>query len=456
MTQGVCLIVERSRDWQLIVGSDHAQLPSDAPIEELVNRLQAMIRSAGLKRIDAILAPASTSCFFATIRVDAGISASDRAALLYELEDHLPIDAESMVADFVALPPQPGGDQAFAAVAVAFERLRQIADALEAAGIPVRSIVPATVLAARALCRGSKPAETIDYLLVDESKCDVVTIRGETIVDWKHLDLSANRLQRFRLLRNADPDRTVVVGADAAQQAMVEAVLGACEFAEDPLQRHLLRGAERALASHSKQWLDLRRDQLGPSDPLRPIQPQLRRAAVAATACLLAVIAGGWWRTRRIESRIADVQSQQTQLFQAAFPGTPVPGALLRRIRSEHARVLGSRGASADVDVPQSAPDVLRELLASLPEDLRLRITSLDIADGEVQLDVQVRSPVDAGRLATSLAAAGFDVKPPVTTQQDTGTFRSVLEASWGRSRAGQPTPGAASAGVSSRPGSAR
>jgi type II secretory pathway component PulL len=189
------------------------------------------------------------------------------------------------------------------------------------------------------------------------------------------------------------------------------------------------------MANQSQRWFDLRRDQLGPADPLRPIQTQLRLVTLAAAACLLAVVVGGWWRTQRIEKEITSVRSQQRQLFQEAFPDAKVPGALLRRVRSEHVRVMGSRGASSQVDVPQSATEVLRELLAALPENVQFRITSVDILNGQVDLDLQVRSPVDAGELATSLSSAGFEVKPPVTTQKDAKTFDSLLEAQWsGRS----------------------
>jgi hypothetical protein len=150
------------------------------------------------------------------------------------------------------------------------------------------------------------------------------------------------------------------------------------------------------------------------------------------------MVLGGWWRKERIETQIAEVRWQQRELFQEAFPSTKVPAALIRRVRSEHTRVMSSRGASSLVDVPQSAPEVLRELLAAFPQEVRFRIKSIKIRNGRVDLDMQVRSPVDAGVLATSLSAVGFDVEPPVTTQKDAQTFDSVLEARWLGRRAGR------------------
>ncbi len=94
-------------------------------------------------------------------------------------------------------------------------------------------------------------------------------------------------------------------------------------------------------------------------------------------------------------------------------------------------KVLGSRGETAEVAIPVSAPHVLRKLIAALPADVRFRFKSIRVLDGRVDLELQVRSPVDAGTLATALAAAGFEVDPPGTTQQDSNTFDSTVEARW-------------------------
>ena len=430
-----CLVVERSDDWLIVVGSQTDCLGLGVPPDELVSGVKRMIKQAGLKNPSCVLAPASTSCFFSTLDAGEEIDIRDRAALTYELEDHLPIDAESIVADFVVIPSssseQSQRGKSVASVAIETDRWRQVAESFESAGIPVRSIVPAGVLASRSICRDLNLAELVELLLIDGPQCDVITVQSETIIAWKHANLDPGVLRRHRLLDRVGSDRVIVIGADETQQSMIQDVYGEIEVAPDSIQSHLTRGAELFLSNQSQRWFDLRRDQLGPSDPLRPIQTQLRLATLAATLCLAALVVGGWWRTHRIENEIANIHSQQQQLFQEAFPGTKVPAALLRRVRSEHARVLGSRGASSQVDVPHSAPDILRELLAALPENIRFRFKSIRILNGQVDIDLQVRSPVDAGALATSLSSAGFVVKPPVTTQKDAKTFDSVLEAEW-------------------------
>ena len=435
MSLQACIVIERSDEWLIVVGTKTEHLALDVSHNELVACVTLMTKLAGLKNPNCVLAPASTSCFFAALDVGAEIDVRDRAALVFELEDHLPIDAESMVADFVVVPSS-SESKTVASVAIEVGKWREIADAFESAGIPVSSIVPAAVLAARSICHNFDFTDTVQLLLVADSDCDLIKVKNETIVDWKHTCIDANRLRRHQLLDAGGSDHVVSVGADAAQESMIRSVYEAIELARESSESHIIRGAELFSAKASQRWFDLRRDQLGPSDPLRPIQTHLRLVTLAAAACLLAVVIGGWWRTQRIETEIENVRSRQQELFKTAFPDKRVPAALLRRVRSEYARVMGSRGATSQVDVPKSAPKILRTLLTALPDDVRFRIKSLKVLNGQVDLDLQVRVPTDAGKLAMSLESSGFNVKPPVTTQKDAKTFDSVLEATWiGRDR---------------------
>ncbi len=435
MSLQACIVIERSDEWLIVVGKKTEHLALDVSNNELVACVTLMTKHAGLKNPNCVLAPASTSCFFAALDLGAEIDVRDRAALVFELEDHLPIDAESMVADFV-LVPSSSENKTVASVAIEVGRWREIADAFESAGIPVASIVPAAVLAARSICRNLDFTDTVQLLLVAGSDCDLIKVKNEMIVDWKHTRVDANLLRRHQLFDAGGSDQVVAVGADEAQVSMIRSVYEAIEVAPESSESHIIRGAELLFTKASPRWFDLRRDQLGPSDPLRPIQTQLRLVALAAAACLLAVLIGGWWRTQRIETEIENVRGRQQELFKTAFPDTKVPAALLRRVRSEYARVMGSRGATSQVDVPKSAPKILCALLTALPDDVRFRIKSVKVLNGQVDLDLQVRVPTDAGKLAMSLESSGFNVKPPVTTQKDAKTFDSVLEATWiGRDR---------------------
>lgn len=430
MSLTACLIMEQPEGWLVAAGNETESLSPDVSTSELVSCAQLVSKLAGVKNPKCVLAPSSNSCFFAALRVGSDIDVRDRTALVFELEDHLPIDAESMVADFAVLPTADV-DKTVAAVAIETARWREIADAFESAGIPVSAIVPSAVLATRSVCKNFRFTDAFDLLLVRQSQCDLLKVRSETIIGWKHTQLEATQLRRNKLLDADGFNRVVVVGADESQASVIQQQYGEVQDISGTVESHVADGAEMLFAKDSQRWFNLRRDQLGPSDPLRPIQSHLRLVTIATLACLLAVIAGGWWRTQRIENEIAEVRNRQSELFAEAFPNTRIPGALLRRVRSEHARVVGSRGVSSQIDLPQSAPEILRTLLKAFPSDVRFRIERLQILNGTVDIDFQVRVPTDAGKLAIALESAGFDVKPPVTTQKDAKTFDSLLEAIW-------------------------
>ena len=450
-----CLIVERPNDWLIVVGGETEHRASDVSSDELVTCVNLMVKLAGLKAPNCLIAPAANSCFFATIQGGEELDVRDRRALTYELESHIPLDAEAMVADFVVAvtPTKQTKDadklapavetaegergKSVSAVAVEFSRWRELAEALENSGIPVRSIAPSATLATRALLEELHLSGPAELLLVDCGQCDAVKVEGDSITAWKHLAMDDATIRRHRLLDSGEIAQGVVVGADPSQLAQLrEAYMDVDVRAIDrPLESLWIDGAQLALTKQSPRWFDLRRDQLGPSAPLRPILPQLRLVTAAAILFVLAIGIGGWWRVRRIEQAIDQINFDQRAAFEEAFPGSQVPAALVRRVRSEHSKVLGSRGATAEINVPQSATEVLRELLSALPESVRFRISRLKILNGRVQLELQVRTAVDAGALATALKSHGFEVEPPVTTRKDARTFDSVLEASWpGRS----------------------
>ncbi len=424
-----CLLIETADQWRLVVGDQTEQLSIDVPPEELPVCAKLMIGLADRHHQTVILAPASTSCFFCLLQPADVVDIRDRQALLYELENHLPIDAESTVADFVPLPA--ADDQTtVSAAAIDLKRWKGIVDAFESADLPVRSIVPAAVLAARALCRRIDFGATAELYLVDDDCVDVIAVRSETILGWKYLPLQPTAIRRHKVLDPTPIDLAIVAGLDPNDHESV-ASPEHVTFMPDDRDELIIQGAELLLESSSSRWFELRRDALTAGDPLRAIGRQLRWVAVAAAACLLAISVGGWWRTQRIETEIANLQSQQAELFRKAFPESRVPRAVVRRVRSEHSKVLASRGQNSDIEIPHSATHALRRLLGALPVGLRYRITRIEIRDGQVDLQLQVRSALDAGKIATSISGAGFQVAPPGTRQVDQGTFESNLQAIW-------------------------
>ena len=108
---------------------------------------------------------------------------------------------------------------------------------------------------------------------------------------------------------------------------------------------------------------------------------------------------------------------------------------------------MGSRNATKQIEAPNSATEVMHVLLASLPKDIRVRINSIDIRNGDLDLTFQVQHFVEAGLVAEALAQGGFDVSQPATAQKDAKTFESTIQARWRQNpsaNANQASEGAA------------
>lgn len=218
-------------------------------------------------------------------------------------------------------------------------------------------------------------------------------------------------------------------GGDEMQQQVARDVFS--EVADVEISSEELIASCHSYLRQGDNHFDLRRDALGHRDPLRQIRLPLRTAGVAIAVCFIAMIVGSWWRTDLVEQEISRIRQQQQREFEDAFPNARVPAALLRRVRSEHSKVLGSRGKTAAVEAPLEAPLILRQVLDSLPEKIRFQVQRIVIANGEVTMDLLVRNPVDSGTIAGALSEAGFDVEPPGTTQKDDRSYQSQLKAKW-------------------------
>ena len=439
-----CLILERQHDWFINIADEIHVVPKIASVEEIVATVSREINTAKLGSPKCIIAPASNSCFFTLMSLDPDVDIRDRPTLMYELENHIPLDAESMAADFVAIPdhcvtgervPQKSSQQAncISAVAVDVAPWKRLADALETEGILVSTITPSVGLAINSVASTDTQDTTTEIIFCDGDYSDIVTLTNGMILAWKHQKTDVATLTRHKLLDTPASARTMVVGCTPEQADMIRSVFGPIDIDPVPLEDHYARGAILSLAERTTHRFNLRRDHLAPDDPLRPIAKQVNWVACSAAICLLAMIVGSWWRSERIEEKIDNVLKTQSTAFQQSFPATKVPASLMRRVRSEHLRITGSRNASNEIDVPRPAAQIVRELLVLLPEDIRFRVGGIDIRNGDVEIDLQVRRPVDAGVIAEALSQGGFEVAPPVTTQKDSKTFDSILEANWPR-----------------------
>ncbi|MGI9468550.1 MAG: hypothetical protein ACR2OA_15640 [Rubripirellula sp.] len=432
------LIIEGEHEWRIHVADDFRTLPKASANVEIVATVKELLSKSQGVHSGCIIAPASDSCFFSRLNLPPEVDTRDRPSLIYELENHLPIDAESMAADFSVLPASAPEDPtasgpSISAVAVEVNDWKPLADMLESAAIPVTNIIPSAALAIASLHEKHSFSGISSTVLCHGDHADLITLADDRIYSWKYTKLEMASLARHRSLDLPESNPILVVDCTEAQDALIRDNLGSIQIEPDALVTHYLQGADTALSKPSSTHFNLRRDDLAVEDPLRPINRQLSWLAFAVAACLITMIFGSWWRTTKIENRITENLLAQSEAFKESFPGTRVPASLLRRVRSEHSRTMGSRNATKQIEAPNSATEVMRLLLTSLPTDIRVRVSSIDIRNGDLDLTFQVQHFVEAGIVAEALSQGGFDVSQPATAQKDAKTFESTIQAKWRR-----------------------
>ncbi len=410
MSSSGILIVERHRGWSAYAANTssavcHIEVADPAQIAS------AVLKFAADKRLSTrrvVLAPATLSCFFAVVD-SAGVT--DRAQLRYALEAVLPIDAEQIVADS---PQLDTGKRAasLSAVAIEINRFASLVGALEARGAKVWAIVPLTLLAAEEAIRRKAiqlPSMSVWYR-DDESagQADIVQFdESQSLTVWRTCDAQPASVQR----------ELQQLGASRVESPDV----GVIELAR--------AGAASLIAGHTEPSFDLRRDELAVPEPLRRYRGAIT-ALVLAGATFVAVTSGVLaWHARNLRQVAADLVNQQTEVFRQAVPGQRPPAAILGRLRSEHAKLIGISQTGKVTTAPIAAIDVLGVIVASLPPDVPTAIKELRIENGSVIIQLQVSDQADAGRIAAAIQAAGFETQPPATTLGDDNRLTANIVA---------------------------
>jgi hypothetical protein len=327
------------------------------------------------------------------------------------------------------------------AVAIETDRHQAIVNALENADVEIVSIVPFSVLVARAALRRINSVAPFQLFLLSRDSAESLRVDEDGIYQWRRF-YDVDALRRHYTV-TADPNDTlpsVVVGQNRLP-FRPDGEIHRCDRSAEQLA---LQGAAVVLAGRWGRWPNFRIDQLAPADPLYAVAKPLRMLGVAATACFLIVACAAWYRSERIVEKSESIRGAQQSLFKAAFPGRRVPVMLLRTVRSEHQKTLGSRGRGDSIQLPMPATTVLGELFRGLEHarrvgGARFRLLDVDIVDGDCSLTVRSVDAIQIGGIAKSLETVGFQVSPPASEQIDPSkeepipTYQSTISAAWTR-----------------------
>lgn len=424
MSSRAFVIFMQDSGWRIGIGDGSSgdelielNVEPGAPLARVAEQVGRVLDEHGGRRHGAVLALPSQACLCALISLQ-GLPKKDLAqAMLYRLEEKLPLAAEDVVAQFVSL-----GDEALG-VCASRSSLSAVVEALGSAGIVVSAICPAALLALQHLCASSGACDACVWS--HEGNSELFLLREGKPFGWYQIGgeirAVALHLGLHRAPHGDHPQRltlcAVSVSPEFLEQAQqvrgltVREVRGASLLQQATSFACMLRGRkERA-------WIDLARGGAGLGKGIDRVQRPLRAAAVAAAAFLIILSAGmvvRGWHYRKIARQNLQMQHE---IFRKVFPAQEIPTDVTSRLASEERKLRALNGNGADAPPRASALIVLRDTLSHLPPKVRFRLSELRLADGEVSLTGEARSHADAEALAAALQAGGFAVTLPRTEQ---------------------------------------
>jgi hypothetical protein len=385
----------------------------------------------GYRGEPVLLGLPSSWCLAATIMVDGLERSGRRRAMAFRLEEHLPLSAEQMIADYIRL----SSDEALG-VCCEFSRIQPIVQGCEAAGVAIGPICPVALLAGAAVAGENQ----VDVVFLSASAqdqsaeaipdCDLIELQSDRPRRWWWLaDQPAAAQQRaLELAQAADrPIRLAAVGCDEPPLAGLKAsdAISEVHLEASSVEDVALTEAGRVLAGRSVPWVNLRREALAGATARVAMPGSMIAATIALLAFLISVSVVCIWRGQTYQAMARAADQRQSQLFKEALPDQPIPpaGSIKRRLISEQRRLddLGRGAASGDGgQVAVDALDQLRLILTHLPEDIRFRIVDLNIQPELIRVDGEARNHLEAERLAMALRdSAAYQVEPPNTEAID-------------------------------------
>ena len=353
-----------------------------------------------------------------------------RAAMLYRLEEQLPINAEALTANFM---PALGGRAL--GLSVETERVRATIDRLTKLGVEVAVVSPTALLVFWEVNRINR--EACDYVVVaQDSTVDIFrTVQGR-LVAWYGCSTEADEV-----LRSMEAD---LLGHPVENTPAVVRLLG--DLPKDTLER--LKGdpgisitqdaqalplhaaaqaAGRVLAGKGPSWLDFRRDALALPNAWKRVAMPL---GLAATLFLVfsAALAGVFMlRGMRYRDIVRDREERQSSIYGDLFPGQEMPPNVRSRLKSELSRLSGISGTGFEMPDRPSALNSLQQIVSNLPPQLRLRIVEVRIDPEGLFVEGQVQNHSDAEVISRALARTGLDIAPPRTENLSTGGVSFIL-----------------------------
>jgi type II secretion system protein L len=440
---GAFLLALEAETWRVArIGGDGVkvrQMPRD---EQSAAALKEALGEWGYDGRGVCLGLPSELVLAASILLEGLPRKRRRTAMLYRLEEQLPLEAERFTADFI---PCPGGRSL--GLAVETRRVREILDTLQDAGIEVAAICPTALLALQDAL-GSAGGEGYALVATPAGR-NVFRLAANGPAAWYTstngtTDL-VRHLQVDSLNRPIEVDAAslLVVGPWSDQETSALQESSALEVSSGPDDAIVAaaRSAKVLLDGRPAGWVDFRRDGLAAGNPWGRLGGLLRPAAVLGCVLLTVLTVSFLWRAGRFEAVAETHEQKQTVEFRKLYPTGAVPPNVKSRLQSERRRLAARSGTGMILPTQSSALDALRAVTTNLPRTMRLRIIEIRIEPTGVFMEGQTRSFSDAEAVSQAVQRGGFEVEPPRTEKLAAGgvSFSLFAKPAAAESQGDQP-----------------
>ncbi|QDU34571.1 hypothetical protein KS4_26410 [Poriferisphaera corsica] len=376
-----------------------------------------------------ILSLPSAWCYTATVRQDVTNKRPRYETMLYQFEEFLPMDAEMLTASFETDIQQ----RSSIGCAVETKPIVQILTKLESKGIAVGCICPTIMLVYHALLKQKVLQPECRWLLIAEPNdaVSVVEIKNRKILHWRLLDvsdLSENEYFSAESIKSGAPVNILSVELpDRILDDLKSKDNLKINIVAKDVQSLVAEGALALQQDESLPIFNLLRGELAPRSSLQRYCFPIAYFLVSLILLLMSMVMVLNLRSNQYSQRISTSHEALTNLYQQSFPGKSVPLGVMGRLESEYRKVKGISRQGNVAPKPRSALDALAQILNQIPDDIRFKLTELQIEPNQIRLYGSARSHVNANKIVGALgngkAVAGYTFELLRTENQ---TDRSV------------------------------
>jgi len=152
------------------------------------------------------------------------------------------------------------------------------------------------------------------------------------------------------------------------------------------IEQAVTESAPDLLSGRIKPWVELRRDVLAISDPLRVIRRPMNAALAAAAAVCLILAAVFFYRSIRYDHLAQSYEAQLANEFKLEFPNWPVPPNVRATIESERKKLTLTGSSALPTAAQGSALRVLHDVLSRVPPDSSLQMDRMAFNETTAEL----------------------------------------------------------------------